>query len=223
MGDSAQHYFEAFETVATLEETDTAAAVDLSRKIALEARQKGDEGYALFFEGEACCLEGNLVQGEGLFKKGLPLMPPADYAFANYGVVLSILGRVREAIKALDQALALNSRNVLALAQKGVCLSKLLLDDLAIQCFDHVLDLEPDNAHAIRNKGVSLSRLRREEEALVYFDKALQINPMDQHALSEKKILLDEMRLKGTPLGWLIIWFRKVLTPAIKRMFLKRY
>lgn len=223
MGETAQYYLEAFERVAKIEETDLSSAIDLSRKFAAEARQRADEGYALFFEGEANCLEGNLAQGGELLKKSISLIPPTDYVFANYGIVLSILGRVREAIQALDQALELNGRNILALGQKGVCLSKLMLDDLAVQCFDLVLDIEPNNTHALRNKGVSLSRLRREEEAMTYFDKALLIDPTDQHALSEKKILLDEMRLKGTPLGWLILWFRKVFTPALKRMFLKKY
>ena len=223
MEQGTQKYLQAFQQVSLLEESSSDDAIALSRQIANEARENGDEGFALFFEGEAFCLEGDLRQGEKLLAEAAEKAPPADFVYANYGVVLSILGRVRESVAMLDKALHLNDQNVTALGQKGVCLSKLLMDDLALQCFDRVLDIEPENTHAIRNKGVSLSRLRREEEAISWLDKALSINPGDQHALSEKQILLDEMRLKGTPLGWLLLWFRKVVTPALKRLFHKGY
>jgi len=223
MAQDIQKYFEAFQQIADLEETSSDDAITLSRQVAKEARDNGDVGFALFFEGEAFCLEGDLKQGEKLLAEAVEKAPAADFLFANYGVVLSILGRVRESIAMLDRALQLNDKNVTALGQKGVCLSKLMMDDLALQCFDRVLDIEPENTHAIRNKGVSLSRLRREEEALTYLDNALAINPNDQHALSEKQILLDEIRLKGTPLGWLMLWLRKVVTPALKRLFHKGY
>lgn len=223
MAQDIQIYFQAFQRIADLEDTSSVDAIALSRQMARDARDHGDEGFALFFEGEAFCLEGDLKQGEQLLAEAIEKAPPADFLYANYGVVLSIRGRVRESIAMLDRALQLNGRNVTALGQKGVCLSKLMMDDLALQCFDRVLDIEPENTHAIRNKGVSLSRLRREEEALSCFDKALAINPNDQHALSEKQILLDEIRLKGTPLGWLLLWFRKVVTPALKRVFHKGY
>ena len=219
----ARHYEDILVTLDALsEQTGSSAAVTRAREIAAQARSEGEEGYALFFEGEAKCREGNLKEGARLEEEAAKNLPEVPFVLINLAVVLSVQRKVWEALKHLDRALALEPENSAALAQKAVCLSKVGLDEGAVVYFDKILAADPTNTHALRNKGVSLSRLGREQEALVYLERALEINPQDTHALSERKILRDEIRLKGTPLGWLLIWIRKKLIPFFRRLF-RRY
>lgn len=196
---------------------DASLAVARALEIAGEARGKGDEGFALFFEGEALCLQGKLNEGAALQHKAAVLHPDAVFILANYAVVLSRLGRVKQALSHLDHALDLEPRDLLAVSQKSICLCKLYRDQEALEWFDLALRIEPNDAHALRNKGVALSRLGRSGEAMVCFDRVLDRDPDDRHAQAEKKILEDELILRKTPFGWLILWFRKKLTPAIMR------
>lgn len=196
---------------------DVSIAVNKAREIAQEAQAQGDDGFALFFEGEACCLQGDLEKGAELQHKSIVQLPDAVFALANYAVVLSRLGRVKQALRHLDQALSIDPGDLLSISQKSICLCKLYRDEEALDWFDRALKVDPSNDHALRNKGVALSRLGRGQEAMDCFEKVLARNPQDSHAKAEKKILEDERILRRTPLGWLILWYRKKLMPAVMR------
>ncbi len=192
-------------------------AVSLAREVAEQARNADDEGFALFFSGESLCLEGNLEGGETLIRQAAAALPGETLVLVNHAIVLSLLGKTRRAVQILNRSLELKPDDLVALGQKGVCLAKLGYGRESLEAFDRILALDPDNLHALRNRGVALSRLGREKEAMACFDKALAADPADPHAQSEKKILEEEMRLKGTPLGWMVIWARKKVAPAFKR------
>lgn len=209
------HYRNLMNELNELE--DVSVAVEKSQEIAREARENGDEGFSLFFEGEALCLQGDLVAGSALQHKAAVLLPDVVFVLANYAVVLSRLGRVKQALAHLDHALSIEPRDLLSVSQKSICLCKLYRDEEALEWFDQALRIEPTDAHALRNKGVALSRLGRSADAMICFEEVLNRNPDDRHAKAEKKILEDEMILRRTPFGWLILWFRKKLTPAIMR------
>lgn len=196
---------------------DVSVAVGKSQDIAREARERGDEGFALFFEGEALCLQGDLEGGAKLQHKAIELLPDMVFVLSNYAVVLSRLGRVKQALNHLDHALDIEPLDLLSASQKSICLCKLYRDQEALEWFDRSLDIDPNNAHALRNKGVALSRLGRSAEAMTCFDEVLGRDPADRHAKAEKKILEDELILRKTPFGWLILWVRKKLTPAVMR------
>lgn len=196
---------------------DVSVAASRAQDIAQEARKGGDEGFALFFEGEALCLQGDLDRGAELQHKAIELLPDVVFALSNYAVVLSRLGRVKQALRHLDHALSIEPGDLLSVSQKSICLCKLYRDEEALDWFDRALKIDPDNDHALRNKGVALSRLGRSKDAMVCFEEVLSRNPRDSHAKAEKKILEDELILRKTPLGWLILWFRKKLTPAVMR------
>lgn len=197
---------------------DMSAAVARSLEIAEEARNEGEEGFVLFFEGEALCLDGDLEKGAKLQHQAVERLPNVPFILANYAVVCSRLGRIKQALRHLNHALSVEPDDLLSLSQKSICLCKLFRDQEALEWFDKVLAIDPDNAHAIRNKGVALSRLSRSKEAMACFEEVLRRNPDDHHAKTEKQILEDEMVLLKTPLGWLILWVRKKLTPAVMRI-----
>ncbi|PLX89841.1 MAG: hypothetical protein C0618_00325 [Desulfuromonas sp.] len=200
---------------AKADEAEAASAAEL---ISTQARQRGDEGYALFFEGEALCLKGDMEQGNVLQKAATDLLPDVVFVLANHAVVLSRLGRVKPALAQLERALNIDPDDLLSISQKSICLCKLYRDEEALAWFDRALQIAPGDAHALRNKGVALSRLGRSAEAMRCFEEVLRLDPDDRHALSEKKILEDEQILRKTPFGWLILWVRKKVTPALMRM-----
>ncbi len=198
-------------------------ALHRARDAAREARGEGEEGYALFFEGEEACLSGELRRGARLEGRAAELLPDVPFVLSNFGVLLSMLGRPRRALGVLDRALNIEPRDLHALAQKGVCLSKMGFDQEALRCFERILELEPGQPHALRNRAISLSRIGREAEALTILDQVLALDSLDSHARSERKILLDEIHLRGTPLGWLLLWVRKSLFPALRRAWYRAF
>jgi tetratricopeptide (TPR) repeat protein len=197
---------------------DLSVAVARSLEIAEEARNEGEEGFVLFFEGEALCLDGDLEKGAVLQHRAVERLPNVPFILANYAVVCSRLGRVKQALRHLNHALSIEPDDLLSLSQKSICLCKLYRDEEALEWFDKVLAIDPENDHAMRNKGVALSRLSRSSEAMACFEEVLTRNPADHHANAEKKILEDELILRKTPLGWLILWVRKKLTPTVMRI-----
>jgi tetratricopeptide (TPR) repeat protein len=196
---------------------DISVAVEKSQDIAREAREQEDDGFALFFEGEALCLQGDLEGGAKLQHKAIELLPDVVFVLSNYAVVLSRLGRVKQALSHLNHALEIDPNDLLSASQKSICLCKLYRDEDALEWFDRSLAIDPNNDHALRNKGVALSRLGRSADAMACFEKVLARNPDDRHAKSEKKILEDEQILRKTPFGWLILLVRKKLSPAVMR------
>ncbi len=213
------HLGEYEKSFLALNDLDETSAALKARGIAEQARGAGHDGFALFFEGEAACLEGRLRKGEKLMREAASRLPAMDFILTDFGILLSRLGRTGEALYYLDRALEQNDDSILALGQKGVSLAKLCRDHDALACFDRVLLLDRSNVHALRNKGVILSRLGREKEALEYLECALAADSKDEHARAERKNLLEEMRLRGTPLGWLLIWVRKKVLPFFKRLY----
>lgn len=196
---------------------DVSLAVERSLEIAGEAREEGEEGFVQFFEGEALCLQGNLDRGATLQHHAVERLPNVVFMLSNYAVILSRLGRVKQALSHLDKALSIEPGDLLSVSQKSICLCKLYRDEDALEWFDRALEIAPSDDHALRNKGVALSRLGRSAEAMACFDKVLARNSNDGHAKAEKKILEDENVLRKTPLGWLILWVRKKLTPTVMR------
>jgi len=213
------YYRDQLEQINQLcEEGENAEAISLCERLVTEARAEGSEGFEHFFDGEFAALIGNVRKGARLQALAADEMTRVPFVLGNCAVLLSMAGKPLQAVAMLDHVLAIEPENIQALGQKGVSLAKMGYDDLAVECFDAILAIDPEQHHALRNKAVSLSRLGQEKEALEIFDMVLIQNPQDKHARSERAILLDEMHLRGTPLGWLLLWLRKRLGPALMRI-----
>jgi len=223
MDSRIDYYGQHLEKVNNLcEEGDISTAWDTCKEVAKQARREGDKAFANFFEAEALALDGDLKRAARLQEKSVQEIGLVPYALGNCAVIMSMAGKPHKAVEYLDEVLNLNNGNLQALGQKGVSLAKMGYDEEALDCFEKILELDPGQNHALRNKAVSLSRLGKEDEALAIFDQVLLENPTDKHARSERSILLDEMNLRGTPLGWLLLWVRKRLAPSLLRIRYRR-
>jgi tetratricopeptide (TPR) repeat protein len=219
MEQSVEYYKDQLEQINNLcDEGMIDQALEASERLRKESSGNGDSGFELFFAGESEALQGNLGKGARLQFQAVKKMPDIAFVAGNCAVLMSMSGKPVQALRLLDMVLEQEPENLQALGQKGVCLAKTGYDQEARICFERILELDPGQHHAMRNLAVSLSRLGREQEALDIFDRVLRENPADSHARSEKAILLDEMGLVGTPLGWLLLWFRKRFVPYFLRM-----
>ena len=91
--------------------------------------------------------------------------------------VFQKLGNYEEALKYLDDALAIWPDYTDGLVTKGVILSDLGKYDEAIECFDKALKIDPKSSIAWNNKGSALQRLENYQEALGAFNKSIDIDP----------------------------------------------
>jgi tetratricopeptide (TPR) repeat protein len=102
-------------------------------------------------------------------------------------------GRLEEAIRCYDEAVALDPRLAVAWHNKGHILYKMGRHEEAIRCYDRALELNPRDARAWCNKGISLNSLGRYEDAVCSYDEALAFDPRDATAWSNKGNCLDLM------------------------------
>ena len=219
MGPNKDYYQQQLEEVnRRCEEEQFGEAIGPCGKLVLEARESGDEAFEFFFEGEKLALAGELRRAARLQEKAAEQLGRVPFVLGNCAVILSMAGKPLQAVEYLDRVLDVERDNLQALGQKGVSLAKMGYDQEALACFERILELDPGQHHALRNKAVSLSRLGEEQGALDILEGVLRENPGDSHARSERTILLDEMHLRGTPLGWLLLWIRKRLGPTLMRL-----
>lgn len=108
------------------------------------------------------------------------------------GYRLTSMGKYKDAIKYLDDALKLDPRSGTVLLCKYICLDNLGRKNEAAECFRKIFDMdpkvavmyldillkhEPNNIIALIHKGFLLNKLGRYEDAIKSFDEALTIDP----------------------------------------------
>jgi len=91
--------------------------------------------------------------------------PEDDVAWNNRGIVLSKLGKPKNAILSFDKALELNPKVPQVWYGKGSVLMTLEKYRYALGCFYKVIDLEPGNKKAEEKFTECLARLRGEAQA----------------------------------------------------------
>ena len=86
-------------------------------------------------------------------------------------------GESTEALKAFENAIALDSLNSQAWRGYGSTLVLLGRYLEAVEAFRKAIKLDPAYAPAWNNKGIALGSLERHQEALEAFEKAISLNP----------------------------------------------
>ncbi len=107
---------------------------------------------------------------------------------------LDEVGRYKEAIACLDQALEIDPKDVAAWNNKGYALHELQCYNEAIACLDKALEIDPKGIAAWKNKANSLHGLQRYDEAIVCLDQLLKLDPKNAHAWNNKGFALYKLQ-----------------------------
>lgn len=133
---------------------------------------------------ERCDLAGLILLGAQLgdealawFDRARLLQPNYWQAQSHAGAVLLSQGRYKEALTALDAAVAQGFVNAETHYHRGVVLRGLGRKDEAIAALDQALRIEPGYPEALRAGGLILSEAGCYDQALAFFQAALARNP----------------------------------------------
>jgi tetratricopeptide (TPR) repeat protein len=109
------------------------------------------------------------------------------------GAALVAVGRLADAVEALDRALAVNPENEIAWINKGTALSRMGRMNEALRCYNSAIKVNPSYEVAWNNKGNALARLGRHELALECYDRALVIDGAYRTAWVNKGFVLTKL------------------------------
>lgn len=114
-------------------------------------------------------------------------------AWLMLGVASKALGRVDDALQALDRATALAPREVFAHNEKGLLLAQLGRPAEAMAAFEHALREAPGSATVLLNLGGVAGLMGQYEAALQAFDQALRADPRFIAAHVQRSAVLNMM------------------------------
>ena len=119
----------------------------------------------------------------------IEINPYDSEAWKNKGLLLVMLQKPEEALKAFNKAIEINPHYPDAWTGKGLALTELNKFDEAIKAHNKAIEINPQDSNAWDGKGLAFEGLNKPEEAMKAYDKAIEINPQDSMALKYKKAL----------------------------------
>jgi predicted TPR repeat methyltransferase len=121
--------------------------------------------------------QGQLAIAEELYREILHVNPRHGNALQFLGVIAGQRGETRQAIKLIDQALAIDPGNSTGWFNRGNALLELKRHTDALSSYDRALAIRPDYPQALNHRGIVLCILRRQSEALAAFRRAATLQP----------------------------------------------
>lgn len=109
-------------------------------------------------------------------------VPHFARAHSSAGLILSQLGRLKEAETCFKEALDLSPRNAIIYNNFGLNYLKQGNRDKAYECFQNALRFNSGYVSAHLNLGNLLKKQNKDNEAIMYFNRAIEIDP--DHAVS---------------------------------------
>ncbi len=103
--------------------------------------------------------------------------PHSSFILTNLGMSLLDRGEYSKAIEALEEAIAVQPRNVAASINLGIAYSALDRPTEAVAALQTAVSLDPANAEAYVNLGNAEAKRGQSEQALAAYQKARQISP----------------------------------------------
>ncbi len=145
---------------------------------------------ALYYVAVIACQEGQYKQGVDLIRRALTFTEPQARMLNILGQALDQLGEPLEAVKALDQAIALDPKLAAAHGNRANIMVDAGLPAEALKSFDRAIELDPASTPDLINRGALLQSLGRFEEALLNFEQALALTPGNPPVLTNKGMAL---------------------------------
>ena len=121
-----------------------------------------------------------------------PLMMANDYA--KQADQFFLVGRLKEAINAYNQALKIYPEMADVWNNRGVVLTRLKMFDEAISSYDRALQIRADYADAWNNRGVSLIELQHYQEAINSFEQGIKVKPDYADAWNNRGVCLAKIQ-----------------------------
>jgi tetratricopeptide (TPR) repeat protein len=112
----------------------------------------------------------------------------------SYGIFLSSSGRIKEAEDAFEEAVRIDSTDVVAYVNMGNLLDQLGKKREAEKAYLKATALEPENAMAHYNLGLLLEEEGRLEEARAELTRAVALDPDDKDARIQLDIVMKRIQ-----------------------------
>ena len=125
--------------------------------------------------------QGDYGNAEPLLRTILSRYPEDSKVLMNYGMMLSDVGRLDEAVEHLSHASRVTPDSADVWNALGVAYQRRGDRDSAKAALKRSEDIEPDNPYMLRNLGALLAD-DSPEHALAYLEKAVELLPDDQQA-----------------------------------------
>jgi tetratricopeptide (TPR) repeat protein len=150
---------------------------------------------ALYYVAVIACQEGQYKQGVDLIKRALNFTAPQARMLNVLGQALDRLGEPLEAMKALDQAIALDPKLAAAHGNRANILVDAGLPAEALKSFDRAIELDPQSIPDLLNRGALLVPFGRYQEALRDYDKVIALEPNTPEVHSNRANVLKDLAL----------------------------
>ncbi len=161
-----------------------------------EVLQKNPEHpEALYYVAVISCQEGQYQQGVNLVRRALTFTAPQARMLNLLGQALDRLGQPLDAMKALDQAIALDPNLAAAHGNRANILIDAGLPDMALQAFDRAIALDPTSTPDLINRGALLELAGQPEDALKDYDAAIKLAPNAAETYCNRASVLKDLGL----------------------------
>jgi tetratricopeptide (TPR) repeat protein len=155
----------------------------------------GEFGYeANLRRGQLLRESGRSAEARGYLGEAIQANPHQPQAYLEMALVESDLpGRKKEALRAIDQAVALAPLSAHFLGYKAYLLSQFGRHQDALEMASQALQIDPNRSIALLARTNAYTKLKRWVEAEISSRRMLQLNPSDTGALN---LLAQSLRLQ---------------------------
>jgi tetratricopeptide (TPR) repeat protein/ADP-heptose:LPS heptosyltransferase len=136
---------------------------------------------------------GRFSEAAAVYRRIHQVSPKDAQVLYLLGTLCAQMGHSQEALRRLDESLALKPDQPYALINRGNVLKELGQPDDALACYDRAIALKPDCADAYGNRGNVLKDLGRLGAALADYDRVIDLKPAHETAHNSRGILLQKL------------------------------
>ena len=148
-------------------------------------------------QGNEYYRKGELGPAMQAYNSAIKADPENPIAWNNKGLILTIVGKYKEALACHMKALELDGVYIDAISNIGMIYAKMKKFEDAMEYYDAALELHPEHEAAWNNKGNLLAKMDRHEESLECYKKALEIDPNYVAAMNNMSVSLTHMKRFG--------------------------
>ena len=120
--------------------------------------------------------------------------PENPIAWNNKGLILTIVGKYKEALACHMKALELDGVYIDAISNIGMIYAKMKKFEDAMEYYDAALELHPEHEAAWNNKGNLLAKMDKHEESVKCYEQALEIDPDYVAAMNNMAVSLTHLK-----------------------------